>query len=409
MRLFGGPNSLANKLWEQIKNVNYNWQVACAPTAQAAWWLSKAQPCLDVSILSKYLAQPALAMEQLNHLPTTVLDLRTDKHQALLQCGLHCIGDMLNLPRDGLARRAGTEILYMLDRAFGRAVEAREIAQEPLTFQIKRSMPFHSTEQRLVEALMCNMLGELEQWLIPMKRGTNKLEWFFDLPNTKQTLTLHSARLLQRRTEWAELLHHRLHRMQFADEVRDISLICVQHTSIADQTLSLLPQTHEAEASWMTLCDELRQRVGEQSIQFIKPVADPRPEYSVCFDTNPPMPRKKQLLGKPSINKAARHDAPRYKANLQNETLLASSAQWPLMLLNTPEKIRGQTPNWHNQRGWRLVSGPERVEFGWWSEAPVHRDYYRAINSEHVQAWVFQDLSGCDAQRTQWYIHGYFA
>ena len=52
-----------------------------------------------------------------------------------------------------------------------------------------------------------------------------------------------------------------------------------------------------------------------------------------------------------------------------------------------------------------LVSGPERIESGWWDDADVTRDYYVARSSDGAQWWIFRE---CDASR-RWFVHGCFA
>jgi protein ImuB len=51
----------------------------------------------------------------------------------------------------------------------------------------------------------------------------------------------------------------------------------------------------------------------------------------------------------------------------------------------------------------KLVSGPERIEAGWWDEQDVARDYYMAENGRGQRLWVFRD------HRTRsWFVHGLF-
>ena len=52
-----------------------------------------------------------------------------------------------------------------------------------------------------------------------------------------------------------------------------------------------------------------------------------------------------------------------------------------------------------------LRQGPQRIESGWWDEAPVARDYYVAADAANARFWIFQDLRA--PQR--WYLHGVFA
>jgi protein ImuB len=50
-----------------------------------------------------------------------------------------------------------------------------------------------------------------------------------------------------------------------------------------------------------------------------------------------------------------------------------------------------------------LMQGPERIEAGWWNDAPLKRDYYVATQGQQ-SCWVFKDLM----QSSGWYVHGWF-
>ena len=69
----------------------------------------------------------------------------------------------------------------------------------------------------------------------------------------------------------------------------------------------------------------------------------------------------------------------------------------PLWLLQKPVAIEARKDSL------KLVSGPERIESGWWDEQGVARDYYTAKNGNGQKLWVFRD------HRTRsWFLHGLF-
>ena len=60
----------------------------------------------------------------------------------------------------------------------------------------------------------------------------------------------------------------------------------------------------------------------------------------------------------------------------------------------------------HEGRDLALVSGPERIESGWWDGADVARDYYVAAHAAMAREWwIFRE---CGAPR-RWFVHGCFA
>ena len=49
----------------------------------------------------------------------------------------------------------------------------------------------------------------------------------------------------------------------------------------------------------------------------------------------------------------------------------------------------------------RLLSGPERIESGWWDGGDATRDYYVAGAEDGARLWVFHDLA-----EGGWYLQG---
>ena len=76
---------------------------------------------------------------------------------------------------------------------------------------------------------------------------------------------------------------------------------------------------------------------------------------------------------------------------------LHSQEARPLWLLPQPVAIEARKDSL------TLVSGPERIESGWWDGQDVARDYYTAKNARGQRLWVFRD------RRTRsWFLHGLF-
>ena len=76
----------------------------------------------------------------------------------------------------------------------------------------------------------------------------------------------------------------------------------------------------------------------------------------------------------------------------------------PLYLLDTPQPM--QVHDNRPVRGGPLVrmSGPERIEQGWWDGADISRDYYVLRDARGARMWAYQDR-----QRLGWWLQGVFA
>jgi protein ImuB len=54
----------------------------------------------------------------------------------------------------------------------------------------------------------------------------------------------------------------------------------------------------------------------------------------------------------------------------------------------------------------KLISGPERIECGWWDDAFAVRDYFVAQGAEAALYWVYRERADEEAR---WFLHGLFA
>jgi protein ImuB len=144
-----------------------------------------------------------------------------------------------------------------------------------------------------------------------------------------------------RRAQLPDGLGERLHRMG----VRDL------------QTLRALPR------------DSLRRRFGLELLTHLDRLYgeadDPRPERAWRRDD-----------GRPG-----------------GKTALSPRPSW---LLPHPVPLRGHL---------RILSGPERLESGWWDGGDARRDYYVLETAQGQRAWAFVPPGEQDG----WMLHGWFA
>ena len=51
----------------------------------------------------------------------------------------------------------------------------------------------------------------------------------------------------------------------------------------------------------------------------------------------------------------------------------------------------------------KLLSGPERIESGWWDDNEIGRDYFIGRDAQGAEVWLYRDRGG------QWFMQGVFA
>jgi len=93
------------------------------------------------------------------------------------------------------------------------------------------------------------------------------------------------------------------------------------------------------------------------------------------------------------------------KPGKSKDVLIDSQAMPPRPIwLITPEAIAADT--------FAILSGPERIESGWWDSAhlgDVRRDYYVAQLHSGTRIWIYQQRPNSKvAAAIVWYLHGYF-
>lgn len=403
-RLFGGAHGLLSQLWQRAEEFSGNLQLANYTTATGAWWLSKVA---QANSEADFLAMLNYNDNSLLALPVNVLDCEVKLQATWQQCGFNRLGDLWSLPRDGFLKRFDANALAELDSGFGlqNKLAPGVAVHKPVdTFEEEAELPFHSDRLDLIEHHAHGLLHAMCTWLQQQKRGARELYWAFKHAQGEELLCLRSAQPVNRLEIWKRLLHHQLARLQFHEDIRSLRLRCLNSELMPNLTASFLPNPLEGLQSWDQTCDVLRARLGEQTVLFAATESDPRPEFSIVLQHTPLLPNK---------NKALKNIEDKLTPELNNTTL-ASSTPRPLWLLPKPMHLQGKPPCWQPGGPWQLLSGPERVEFGWWDTLPCKRDYYCARDHNSSLVWLYQDLNPDQSQQSQacnlpWFLHGYFA
>lgn len=403
-RLFGGPDALLANFWKQLEELDQKLNnlkldvqlnMANCHSATGAWWLSKCSPAKTLAEFIQMLEWP---QNLLLKLPMHVLDVDARLHATWEQCGFSFLGDLQQLPRDGFLKRFGPLALAELDSGFGFSSRLApiDIPHHPAEiFEQSLDMPFHSTRMDMIEHHAQILLSSLCSWLKAKKQGSRELLWTFHQAHAQHTLQLRSAQASCCEKTWQRLLHHQLGRMDFQDDIRSLRLECLSTEAMPDHTDSLLPDPAQASRNWESTCDLLRARLGDQTVLYAATECDPRPECSIILHHTPIPPRMSVLSVKQTSRQALEAEP----------AALPLSKPRPLWLLPAPRKLQ-TSPGWQSSGPWQLLTGPERVEFGWWDSQPCKRDYYCARDSQNSLVWLFQDLLDDSGA---WFLHGYFS
>ena len=142
LKLFGGLGKLYQHIARGFAELGFNAHIACAPTPLAALWFARAG--LAIRVQHKDALRHAL--EKLS--ADLLCDNQTTRN-LLESFGARTLGDCLQLPRDGLARRAGQRLLDQLDRALGLRPDPRLPFVAPQTYSAALPLPAPVVTPRL--------------------------------------------------------------------------------------------------------------------------------------------------------------------------------------------------------------------------------------------------------------------
>jgi len=364
LRLFGGMETLARSVEEGIRGLGYTPRLASAPAPLGALLLARSRPGARAANLRELRAA-------LGEVPLAALDLPPEVTERLEALGVRSLGDCAGLPRGGLARRFGGELLRYLDRAFGLVPDPRARFAPPPRFEGRLAL-FAETES--VEAVLFaanRLCMELGGYLEGLGCGVTAARLaLFHGASGRTVVDVDLFAPARDPSRLLGLFRERLGGMRFPAPVSAVALSAERLVPFPCGAPGLWEGPGNGEpGGWAALVERLEARLGRGAVRGIAPAAEHRPERA--FSLAPPGGGREL------------EDVPRRGVR-------------PLWLLPRPVPL---------DREVTLLLGPERIESGWWDGEDVRRDYFTAEDGRGARLWVFRDLDG----EGRWYLHGIFA
>ncbi len=395
LRLFSGLPQLAARLQRGTHTLGYTARLGLAPTPGAALVLARAghtQPVMSVAQLPGLLAP----------LPLTLVDFDDTLRTTLANAGITTFGQAAALPRDGLARRGGDELVRIIDRVLGRIADPRPPFVPPPRFSAKLDLPAPVHDTEALGFGVNRLVQELATWLTARGLGVTRLQLTLaherylrqrGLPPTAVSFALGAP--ARTPAHLTSVLRERLARVTLPAAVESIVLTSEGTVPLAGRNLGLLPED-AALAVEVPLVDRLRARLGEDAVVRVAPHAEHRPEQAMTDVA---------LSAVGSATSATKRRAGGRPARMADRAAgPVPDAPRPLWLLAEPQPLA----HLFEMKPWILRDGPERIESGWWDGKDVRRDYFVAENPQGELMWIYRDHRyGIDDG--EWFLHGVFA
>ncbi len=347
LRHFGGLENLMEKLREALAELGCEASLAVAGTPRAALWLARGNGRV------------------LEELPVDVIT-QDERTKFLKNLGLCTLGEVLRLPREGLAKRCGEALVEELDRAVGASPEPRRFFSPPARFDASLDLPGGVIQAEGVLFGAKRLLLQLEGLLAARQEGIHR--FVLTLSDFKQKEIRIDVRLASRSRQAERLmkvLRERMAGVALREPVESIRLQAQDFSPLDERSGAMFGDAQAEGEDWARLAERLQARLGERTLHGLTTQPDHRPELAWrSVEPGEWDPRE------------FRQPGPR-----------------PLWLMDCSRKITNQDLH--------LLAGPERIECGWWDGDEAKRDYFIARSGASL-VWVYREAD-------EWYLHGFFA
>jgi protein ImuB len=369
LKFFGGLEPLLERLRRGLAEMGWSATLAGAPTPRAAFWLALAGKGEFIGSIAGL--EPALSA-----LPVEVLRCGDETLAALEAIGVGTLGELRALPREGVARRLGQELLDEIDRAFGLLPDPRNFFVPPARFRAAIELPAEVAQAEMLLFAARRLIVQLAGFLAARSGGVQR--FVLRLKHRDRAATEVAIGLVapSRDAEHFTLLaRERLSGLALAEPVREITLQAENIVPLAGKNHGLLLEPGKPPGRWESLVERLCARLGTEAVRGIASRGEHRPEHAGVI------------------------------VDLGAKPLQLDFGERPFWLLDRPKPLAeiGAVP--HHRGPLELLAGPERIESGWWDGDDVARDYFVARMQNEALVWIYRERRG----EGGWYLHGVFA
>ena len=358
LNLFGPWPDFERRLRVDLAQLGVTHRIALAPRPRAA--------CVFAACRDGFGVTSDAAMRQaLRRVPLALA--RIPDVALLVSMGLRALGEVFDLPRAGLARRCGEAFVESLDRILGTIADPLPRYRPPDRFEARIEFDAELRSMESLQFPLKRLIGDLCLFLAARDGGVDGIEIAFEHDERAATsITLRSPAPERDAAQWFGMLRLRLDRLQLPAPVAGVRLRADSLPPFVPIAGSLFDIAATAALTWPQLVARLEARLGDGAVKTFYPAADHRPEAAFTTDTS------------------------------ASERIITGPR--PVWLLPKPIPLRDRAP--------RIVSGPERIESGWWDGREASRDYYVLETSAGQKAWAFRPAG---VQEGPWLLHGWFA
>ncbi|WP_454831673.1 Y-family DNA polymerase [Pseudoxanthomonas wuyuanensis] len=363
LRLFGPWPRFEAQLREELGALGFRHRIVVAPNPSAARVLANAHNGIAL------LGEEAM-INALGQLPVERAGFARSTAEAFSRMGLRKLRQVRALPRDTLARRFAKDVLQHLDELYGARAAPLAYYAPPDRFDARIELGYETDSHQALLFPLKRLTSDLAAYLAGRDGGVQRFALRLEHEEHPQTVVQVGLLAAERDAAMLfELARGRLEQAQVPAPVLALRLLAEELPPFVPAHRELFDERPQQAMPWEQLRERLRARLGDDAVHGLRLHADHRPELAWRAEA-----------GKPR----EAGDAPLR----------------PGWLLHQPMPLRDVAP--------RILSGPERVESGWWDDGDVRRDYYVLQTRLGQRAWAFRP-AGEEAPDSPFMLQGWFA
>lgn len=425
-----GETALLDDLVRRFAAAGYSARTGLADTPGTAWAVARFTPSVaSPSGRANFIVPPGKQAEALATLPLAALRLPAETIDGLARLGLRHIGDLMALPRAGLARRFGEAVTRRLDQALGHLPEPLSPQPPSPSWRVCANFAEPLGEPASVTAAVRHLTEALCERLATVDQGARQVELALYrvgggsgvkiggvAAGRIDTVTIGTSRASRAPDHLLRLINEQLDRLpeplpESSGSVEQ-TIEFLTLTAITTEPLSAVQTSHisgdrQSDAIGLEqLIDRLTARLGTANV--------------VRFETREShLPERTQAAV--SALAPALGSAPKPLSQSPSPAVMCPR---PPRLLPRPEPVTAIAPvpddppmlfRWH-RHSHRIVraEGPERLAPEWWrhptSLSDSTRDYYRVEDTDGRRFWLYRDglYDSSASEPPRWYLHGFF-
>jgi len=360
LQLFGPWPQFEARLRAELVELGFQHRIVAAPNPYAARALANVHDGLGLN--------DDTLLTGLGQLPIERAGLDQDSGIAFARMGLRNLHQVFALPREAIARRFPKTVLAHLDALRGEHMPPLRYHQPPDAFDARIEFDHEIESSQILLFPLRRLTSDLAAFLSGRDGGVQHFMLQFEHERCAHSEIAIGLLAPERNPAMLfELARGRLEQVRLPAPVRGLRLIAEELPPFVPADRDLFDARPQQAVPWTQLRERLRARLGDQSVRGVFVHADHRPELATT--------------------------------NVHRDGAISDAPQTP-----RPGWLLHQLVPLRDHR-LHIVSGPERIESGWWDGSDVRRDYYLVETSLGQRAWAC-----CAAgERGPFMLHGWFA